>query len=258
MSTAVFYSLSTACQYLTLYHQFVRCHYVHCSLIQPVHCLQVPHTIPDVCSVSLCPLLSSTVCQMCASTSHYTTCFFFVTMSTALFYSLSTVCQYLTLFHLFVLCHYVHCYILQSVHSLPVPHTKPPVCSVSLCPLLSSTVCPLSASTSHYTTSLFCVTMSTAVFYILSTVCQYFTPIWWLFRDTVCMLLYHPPSASLTSLTKRTVYFVIVRATKFGLVLLTGKSLWDIIYFVFLKYLFGFVWKTINPTPPQNQSVSYM
>ena len=153
MSTAAFYNFSKDCQYLKLHNLFVLCHYAHCCLLQSVHCLPVPHTIPPVCSASLCPLLSSTVCPLSASTSHYTTCLFCVTMSTAVFYSLSTVCQYLTLYHLFALRHYVHFCLLQSVHSLPVPHTMPPVCTVPLCPLLSSTVCPLSASTSQCTNS---------------------------------------------------------------------------------------------------------
>ena len=117
MSTAVFYSLPTVCQSLTLYRLCVLCHYVYCCLVQYV------------------------------STSHCSVCVFCVTMFTAVFYSLSTVCQNFTLYRLFVLCHYVHCCLLQSAHCLSVPHTVPSVCSVSLCPLLSSTVCPLSAST---------------------------------------------------------------------------------------------------------------
>jgi hypothetical protein len=227
MSTVAFYSLSNVCQYLTLYRVFVLCHYVHCCLVQSVHCLSVPHTIPSVCSVSLCPLLPSTVCPLSVITSHYTVCLFCVTMSivafysmstvcqyltiyrlcsaslcpmlpstvcplsvstsqytvclfcvtisTVAFYSLSTVCQYLTVYRLFVLCHYGHCCLLQSVHCLSVPDTVPSVCSVSLCPLLPSTVCPLCVSTSHYTVCWFCVTMPSAVFYILSKVSQYLT-----------------------------------------------------------------------------------
>jgi hypothetical protein len=114
MYTAVFYSQSTVCQYLTIYcsvslcpllsstvcplsvstsQYTVLCHYAHCCLLQSVHCLSVPHSV-----------------------------MFCVTMSTALFYSQSTVCQYLTVY-----------------------------CSVSLCPLLSSTVSPLSVSTSQFT-----------------------------------------------------------------------------------------------------------
>jgi len=184
MSTAVFYSLSTVCQYLTLYSLLVvslcpllsstvcplsvstshctvcwLCHYVHCCLVQSVHCLSVSHTVPSVGCVII---------------------------STAVFYSLSTVCQYLTLYSLLV---------------------------VSLCPLLSSTFCPLSVSTSHCTIcwlchyvhwcllqsvhclsvsnsvpSVGCVTMPTAVFYILSTVCQYLT-LYRLLVVSLCPLL---------------------------------------------------------------------
>jgi len=175
MSTAVFYRLSTVCQYLILFHLLVPCHYVHCCLLQSVHCLSVPHTVPSVGSMPLCPLLSPTVCPLSVSTSHCTVPWFCATISTAVFYSLSTVCQYLTLYRSLVLCHYVHCCLLQSVHCLSVPHTVPSLGSVSLCPLLSSTVCPLSVSTSQCTVCWFYATKSTAVFYSLSTVCQYLT-----------------------------------------------------------------------------------
>ena len=130
----------------------------------------------------------STVCPLSVNTSHCTVCWFCVTMSIAVFYSLSTVCQYLTLYRLFVLSHCDHCCLLeyfhclsvphtvQSVHCLSVLHTVPSVCSVSRCPPLSSrvcplsvstshcTVCPLSVSTSHCTVCLFCLTLSTALF----------------------------------------------------------------------------------------------
>ena len=138
MSAFVFYSLSTVCQYLKLYRLFVLCHYVHCCLLRPVHFLSVPHTLPSVCSVSLCPLLSSTACPLSVSTSHPTVCS--VSLCPLLPF---TVCQYLTFYRLLV-----------------------------LCPLLPFTVCPLSLSTSHCTFCLFCVIMSTAVFYSLSTVCH--------------------------------------------------------------------------------------
>ena len=175
MPTAVFYSLSTVCQYLSLYHLFVMCHYVHCCLLQSVYCLSIPLTVPPVCSMLLCPLLSSTVCKLSVNTSHCTTCLFCVSMSTAVFYSLFTDCQSLTLHHLCVVCHYVHCCLLQSVYCLSIPLTVPPVCSVSLCPLLSSTVCPLSFRTSHWTTCLFWDTMTTNVFYSLPSDFQYLT-----------------------------------------------------------------------------------
>ena len=177
------------------------CHYVHCCLLQYLHCLSVPHTVPSVGYVSLFPLISSTVCPLSVSTSHCTVCWLCVTMSTAVFYnlstvchyltmyrllvmvtmatavfySLSTVCQYLTLYRLLVMCHYVHCCLLQSLHCLSVPHNVPSVGYVSLWPLISSTVCPLSVSTSHCTICWLCVTMSTDFFYSLSTVCQYLT-----------------------------------------------------------------------------------
>jgi hypothetical protein len=175
MSTAVFYILSTVCQYLTLYRLLVLCHHVHCSLLHSVHCLSVPHTVPSIGSVPLCPLQSSTFCPLSVSTSHCTVCWFCVTMSTAVFYILTTVCQYLTLYRLLVLCHYVHCSLLHSVQCLSIPHTVPSIGSVSLCPLQSSTLCPLSVSTSPCIVYWFCVTMSTVVFYSLPTACQYLT-----------------------------------------------------------------------------------
>jgi len=155
---------STVCQYLTLYSRLVLWHYVHCCLLQNVHCLSVPHTVQSVGSVTLYPLLSSTVCPLSFITSHCTVCWFCVALSTAGFYSLSTIFHYLTLYSLLVLCRYVHCCLLQSVHCLSVPHTVQSVGSVSLCPLLSSTVCPLSFITSHCRDCWFCVAMSTAVF----------------------------------------------------------------------------------------------
>jgi len=176
MSTAAFYSLSTVLQYHTMYRLSVLCHcvhccllqsdschhltmyrllvlfqYVHCCLLGTVHSLSVPHTVPSVGSVSLCPLLPSTVCPLSDDTTHCTVCRFCVSVSTAAFHSLSTVCQYLTLYRLLVLCHCVHCCLLQSVHCLSVPHTVLSVGSLTLCPLLPSTVCPLSVSTSHCT-----------------------------------------------------------------------------------------------------------
>jgi len=165
----LFVSNSHCTQHLVL------CHYVHCCFLKCVCCLPVPHTVHSVGSVSLCPLLSSTVCPLSVSTSHSTFGWFCVTMPPAVFYSLSTVCQYLTQYIRLVLCHYAPCCLLQSVHCLSVPHTVPSVGSVSLCPLLSSTLCPLSVSTSHCTVCWLCVSTSTAVFYSLSTVCQYLT-----------------------------------------------------------------------------------
>ena len=175
MSTVVLYILCTACQYLTLYSLLVLCHYVHCFLLQSVHGLSVPHIGPSLGSVPLCPLLHFTVSPMSVSTSHCTVCWFCVTMSNASFYSLSTVCQYLTFYRLLVQCRCVHYFLLQSDHGLSVPHTVPSLGSVSLCPLLLFTVSRMSFSTSHFTVCLFCVTMSTVSFYCLSTACQYLT-----------------------------------------------------------------------------------
>ena len=149
MFTANFYTPSTVCQYSTLHRLLVLClyvqccllqsvqclsaprtvppevlfHYVHRYLLQNVHCLSIPHTVPSVGSVSLCPLFPSTFCPLSVSTSHCTVCWPCFSMSTVAFYSLSTVCQYLTLYRLLALCHYVHCCLLQSVHCLSVPHT---------------------------------------------------------------------------------------------------------------------------------------
>jgi len=148
MSTAAFYSLSTVSQYVTLYRLLILCHCVHCCLLHSANCLSVPHTVPSVDSVSVCPLLPSTVCPRSPSSSHCTVCWFCVTVFTAVFYILPTVCQYVTLYRLLILYQYDHCCLLQSVHCLPVPHTVPSVDSVSLCSLLSSTFCQLSVSTS--------------------------------------------------------------------------------------------------------------
>jgi hypothetical protein len=125
--------------------------------------------------VSLCNLLHSTVCPLSLSTSHCAVCWFCVTISTAAFYILSNVCQYLTLYRILVLCHYIHCCLLQSVYCLSVPQNVPYVGSVSLCPLLSSTICPMSVSTPHSTDCWFCVSKCTIVFYSLPTACQYLT-----------------------------------------------------------------------------------
>jgi hypothetical protein len=97
MSIAVFYSLSTVCQYLTMYRLLVLRLYVHCCLLHSVHCLSVPHNVPSVGSVSLCPPLSSTVCPLSVSTSQCTVWL--------------------------VLRHYVHCCLLQTAHCLSVSHT---------------------------------------------------------------------------------------------------------------------------------------
>ena len=127
--------------------------------------------------MSLYPLLSSTFCPLSLSNSKRTFCWFCVIVSTAAYYNLSNVCQYLTMYRvlvlckcvhlcflysvnyllyltqyrLLVLCHRVHCTLVESVHYLSLPHTATSVGSVSPCPLLSSTVCPQSVSISNLT-----------------------------------------------------------------------------------------------------------
>jgi len=174
MPTAVFYSLSSVFQYLTMHHLFVLCHYAHCCFLQTVHCLSEPHTVPSVCSVSLCPLLSFTVCPLSVRTSHCTVCLFCVSMPAALFYSVSAVCHYFILYLLFILGHYNYCCLLKSVFCLSVSHTEPSVRSGPLYPLLFPTVRPLSVSTSHWPFCLYWITMFIAVFYSLSNFCLYF------------------------------------------------------------------------------------
>ena len=92
-------------------------------------------------------------------------------MPTSVFYSLSAVFSFLTLYRLVVLFHHVHLCLPLSVQCLSVHHNIPSYVSVLLYHLLSSAVSPMSHSTSHCTfrlLCLFCVTMSTAVFYIFS------------------------------------------------------------------------------------------
>jgi hypothetical protein len=117
-ATVAFYSLSNACQYLTLYRLLVLCHPVHCCILQSIHCLSVPYIVLPVGVGSLCPLLSSKLCPLSVITSHYPLGYFSDTVSTAVSYSLFTVCMYLTLNRLLVLCHYIKCWILDSVHCL--------------------------------------------------------------------------------------------------------------------------------------------
>ena len=111
------------CQYLTLCRLWVLCHYALCCLLQSVHCLSVPRTLPSIDSVSLCPLMSSIFNPLSFSTLHLTVSLFCVSISTAVFYSLSIVCQYLTLYRLLVLFHYIHFCLLQTTHFLSIPHT---------------------------------------------------------------------------------------------------------------------------------------
>ena len=145
-----FYSMSTVFKYLTLDRVLVLYKCVYCCILEAVHCLSVPQNVSSVGSVSVCPLLSSRVCPPSVSASNCIVCWFCVIVSTAVFYSLSNVCQYLKLYRRLVLCHYVHCCLLQAVQFASVIHTIPYVTSLSVCPLLSSTVSPLSVSTSNW------------------------------------------------------------------------------------------------------------
>jgi hypothetical protein len=132
------------------------CHYVHCRHLQSAHSLSLPHNVPSVVSVSLCPLQSSKECPTPIRFSHSTVCCICVTVSPAVFYRLSTDCQYLTLhsllflFHcatavfyrrsnvcqyhtpyrMMVMCYSVYYCILESVHFLSFNHTVPSVVSV--------------------------------------------------------------------------------------------------------------------------------
>ena len=155
MSIVDFYSLSNVCQYPILYSLLVLCHYVHCCLLKSFQCLSVPHTVQYSGSVSPCPMLLYTVCPLSVNTSQCSIFWFYITVSTALFYSLSPVCQYLTLYRLLILFHCFHCCLLHSVHCLSVPHTALHVGSVPLCPFLPSTVFAMSVNALHSTVCLF-------------------------------------------------------------------------------------------------------
>ena len=121
-----------------------------CCLLQSLQYLKATHILTSVCplcSVSQCPLLFSTFSALYVSTSF---------------------------FRLSVLCHYVHCCLLPPVHSPSVRDTEVFVVSVSLYPLLLSTVCPLSVSTSYFSVCWY-LSKTTAI-YILSHAQQYLTP----------------------------------------------------------------------------------
>jgi len=113
-STAVFYYLFF-CQYITLYHLLILCHYVHCCLVRCVHRMSVHHIFLSLISVTLSPLLSSRISPLSAVPQ---TLLFCVTMPNAVFWNLSNICQNHTLFRLLFLCCYVHSCILQSVQFL--------------------------------------------------------------------------------------------------------------------------------------------
>ena len=145
LSSAVYPLLfSTACPLSARPNtpSLVSVHCTFCCLLQYVLCMSVPHTVPSVGSVSPCPPLSSTTWPLSVSTSQYTDCCFYgtvstvvfhilstsvctshctvcwfcVTVSTAIFYNLATFRQYLTMYRLFVLYHYVHCCFPHSLH----------------------------------------------------------------------------------------------------------------------------------------------
>jgi hypothetical protein len=113
-----------------LYRLLVQRLSVHCCHLQSLHCLSVPHTVPFVGSVSFCPMLPSRVCPPSVSTTHFTICWFCVSLTNAFFYSLSTVCQYITLYRQQVPNDYVHCCLPKPVHCVLVTHIIPSVGSV--------------------------------------------------------------------------------------------------------------------------------
>ena len=115
--------------------------------------------------INCCLLLSVstshfTVCPPSVSNSHCTVCWFCIHMPTAFFYSLWTVCQYLTLYSLLSLSQYVPSCLLQSVHCLSVTHTVQSVGSVSLCTQMNSRVCRMSVGAFHCTVCPLSVTRS--------------------------------------------------------------------------------------------------
>ena len=157
-------------------------------------CLLLP--VPSLSSLSLCTLLSSTFCPLSDFLKTYLSCFR-VTVSSAVFGSLSTVCLPQTVPSP-VFCFYVHGYVLNFVNGKSTKHFTTLV-SVSLCALLFSKFCPMSLyrmlncllflchfvipclqqcaqflPSLQLTICLICVTMPNAVFYSLSTICHYF------------------------------------------------------------------------------------
>ena len=185
-------------------------------------CLSASNRVLALGTVSLCSLLSSTVCSMPVSTSQYTTCqhsvstsqwtiflfcvivytdnsysfpksvstshssdcLFRATGSTAVFYSMPSVCHYLTDYHFLV---------------------------VSQCPQLSSMIRPMFVRTSHITAPWFCVIMPTAVQYqlvyhnLLSVVAESVRP---LLSSLDCLM-----SVSMSHLTVR--WFCVTKSTAF-------------------------------------------
>jgi len=132
------------------------CVTISTALFYPLQCPSVPNTALPVGSLSLCPLVTSTLCRMSVSKSQGTVFFsvvlstVFYIRSTAVFYYLS-LSQHITLYQLLVLCHYVHCCLVHCVHRLSVPHILLSLFSLTQSPLLSSRIAPISASTSKCT-----------------------------------------------------------------------------------------------------------
>ena len=102
-------------------------------------CLLLP--VPPLSSLSLCTLLCSTFCPLSDFLKTYLSCFR-VTVSSAVFGSLSTVCLPQTVLSP-VLCLYAHCYNLNFVNGISTKNCTTFV-SVSLCALLFSKFCPVS------------------------------------------------------------------------------------------------------------------
>ena len=174
-STGVLYSLSNVRQYLKICSLLVLCHYVHWCLVKSVNCLSISHIVQSVGSVSQRPQVICTAYPLSVTASQGVVCWFCVTTSTDVLYSMSIVCQYLTLCSLLVLGPYVNWCLVQYVKCLPIPHIVKSVGSVSLRPLVSCTVCQLSYSTPHCAVCCLYVTTSTGVLYSMSIVCQYRT-----------------------------------------------------------------------------------
>jgi hypothetical protein len=83
VSTAAFYSPSNVSRKLTMFLRLVLWYYVHSCLLQSVHNLSVPHTVPTVDNLSPCPLLFSTVCPISVGTAHCTVFCLCVIVTTA-------------------------------------------------------------------------------------------------------------------------------------------------------------------------------
>lgn len=85
MFTDEYYSFSNASHCLTMYQMLFIFPCAHCSLLESVECLSVPHNVPSVSSLSPSPLLPSKVCPQTAITSHGTLWCLCVNVSAAVF-----------------------------------------------------------------------------------------------------------------------------------------------------------------------------